>query len=303
MRLDKLLRVFTAACLLVACTKTEKIGLPVAQSEPKAEAKDPGAAAPNLGGVAAEGLGANPATTPGVKVEETVKARISGEVASQTKSQISFRVAGFIHELKLKAGDACSKGDVLAVLDSRDLKLSLDIARSQRDLAKVARLNAEQEFQRELQLKKENVSTESMFDRQKAGFDKSKLDLQLAELRVVQAEQGLQDAKLVAPYDCIVTKQLRNLGESVKVGDLVYELYNTTDIELNFSVPENLAGHIKVGDKLKVTISSTGYSGNLEVIRVVPLVEQASRTFRVIAKAPEKDARLVPGLFAEAQLP
>ena len=237
-------------------------------------------------------------TTP----DGNVNTRLSGEVASQTKSQLSFRVGGFIQDLKVKTGMACKKGDVLAVLDTRDYKLSLDMARSQKEMARVALGNAQSEFQREEELKKANVSTESMFDKLKTGYDKARLDLQMADLKLTQAEQAMQDTKLTAPYDCVVTKQLKNVGERVNAGDAVFELYATTDVELNFQVPERLAGKIKVGDKLRVSIPATGFAGDLEVVRLVPVVEQASRTFRVIAKAPEQDQRIVPGLYAEAQL-
>jgi multidrug resistance efflux pump len=124
----------------------------------------------------------------------------------------------------------------------------------------------------------------------------------MADLKLTQAEQAMQDTKLVAPYDCVVTKQLKNVGERVNPGDAVFELYSTSDVELNFQVPERMAGKIKVGDKLKVSIPATGFAGELEIIRLVPVVEQASRTFRVIAKAPQQDERVVPGLYAEAQL-
>ncbi len=211
-------------------------------------------------------------------------------------------MAGFIQELKFKTGMTCKKGDVLAVLDTRDYRLALDMARSQKEMARVALTNAQSEYQREEELKKANVSTESMFDKLKAGYDKARLDLQMADLKLTQANQAMQDTKLSAPYDCIVTKQLRNVGEKVNPGDAVFELYSTSDVEMNFQVPERMAGRIKVGDKIKVTIPATGFSGELEVIRLVPVVEQASRTFRVIAKAPDQDQRVVPGLYAEAQL-
>ena len=310
----KSLILWASGMLFLGCTKN-KVDLPPAQTASKpveqsapvateqpatssslvADGQSAGAIAEPLAPSAAEA-----AQT--AKADEIANTRISGEVASQTKSQLSFRVGGFIQELKIKTGVTCKKGEVLAVLDSRDYRLSLDMARAQKEMAKVALGNAQSEYQREVELKKENVSTESMFDKIKAGFDKAKLDLQMAELKQTQAEQALQDNRLVAPYDCVVTKQLRNVGESVKPGDAVYELYNTSDVELNFSVPERLAGKIKVGDKLKVSIPATGFSGQLEVIRLVPVVEQASRTFRVIAKAPEQDQRIVPGLYAEAQL-
>ncbi len=317
----KNLILWASGLLLLACTKS-KVDLPAAQpvtqpAAPSSAAPAEQAATPSTPALGVQPAGALAEPTPAAvaqteasaaaaaqtaKADEIANTRISGEVASQTKSQLSFRVGGFIQELKVKTGASCKKGEVLAVLDSRDYRLSLDMARSQKEMAKVALGNAQSEFQREVELKKENVSTESMFDKIKAGFDRAKLDLQMAELKQTQAEQALQDNRLVAPYDCVVTKQLRNIGESVKPGDAVYELYDTSDVELNFAVPERLAGKIKVGDKLKVSIPATGFSGQLEVIRLVPVVEQASRTFRVIAKAPEQDQRVVPGLYAEAQL-
>ncbi len=305
---------WTSGLLLLGCTKS-KVDLPATPPKPAAAtpapaaetapggdaqaapAPAPAASAAAQGTTAASGAAAT-STTP----DGNVNTRLSGEVASQTKSQLSFRVGGFIQDLKFKTGMACKKGDVLAVLDTRDYRLSLDMARSQKEMARVALNNAQSEFQREEELKKANVSTESMYDKLKTGFDKARLDLQMADLKLTQAEQAMQDTKLVAPYDCVVTKQLKNVGERVNSGDAVFELYNTTDVELNFQVPERLAGKIKVGDKLKVSIPATGFAGDLEVVRLVPVVEQASRTFRVIAKAPDQDQRVVPGLYAEAQL-
>jgi len=297
---------WTSGLLLLGCTKS-KVDLPAATPQaattlPAADATAP-TPAPAANAPAPVENAAAPAagTTPAVQ-NSNANTRLSGEVASQTKSQLSFRVGGFIQELKVKTGAACKKGDVLAVLDVRDYKLSLDMARSQKEMARVALTNAQSEFQREEELKKANVSTESMFDKVKAGYDKARLDLQMADLKLTQAEQALQDTKLLAPYDCVVTKQMRNVGERVNPGDAVFELYATTDVELNFQAPERMAGKIKVGDKLKVSIPATGFSGDLEVVRLVPVVEQASRTFSVIAKGPEQDQRVVPGLYAEAQL-
>ncbi|WP_141734593.1 efflux RND transporter periplasmic adaptor subunit [Oligoflexus tunisiensis] len=301
---------WTGGLLLISCTKN-KVDLPatpppaaVSTPAPTGDAQAAPATMPAQPAAAPAATATVPAATTAAapSVESNVGMRLSGEVASQTKSQLSFRVGGFIQDLKVKTGVNCKKGDVLAVLDTRDYKLSLDMARSQKEMAQVALTNAKSEFEREEELKKANVSTESMFDKLKAGYDKARLDLQMADLKLTQAQQALQDTKLVAPYNCVVSKQLRNMGERVNPGDAVFELYDTTDVELNFQVPERLAGKIKIGDKLKVSIPATGFAGDLEVVRLVPIVEQASRTFRVIAKAPEHDERVVPGLYAEAQL-
>jgi RND family efflux transporter MFP subunit len=230
-----------------------------------------------------------------------VSSRLSGEVSSQRRSNLAFRVPGFVQEIKLRPGNSCKKGDVLAVLDPRDFRLNFDIAKNQRDLARVALDNSKGDFDREEQLRKENASTAAFFDKVKAGYEKAKLDYELADLNVRRAEQALSDTRLVAPYDCVVAKQMKYVGENVQSGNAVFEIYDTTDVELNFSVPERLAGQLKVGDSLQVSIPATAYKGSVEIIRLVPVVEESSRTFRVVAKAPQ-DQRVVPGLYAEASL-
>lgn len=291
-----------------ACTKKdEKVSLPkaaIVQEGAPSPAPAP-AASPAGQALAQEQPPATPAPVPPnpspAPPEATVQTRLTGEVSSQRKTSLAFRVTGFIQEIKSKPGDPCKKGQVLATLDDRDYRLALDVARSQRDVARVGLGNAKSEFDREEELRRQNVSTEAMYDKLKASFDKARLDLQLAELNLKKAEQAMQDTKLTAPYDCVVTKQLKYTGENVQSGNVALEIYDTTNPELNFSVPERMAGQLKVGDALEVTIPATGFKGSVPIIRLVPVVEESSRTFQVITQAPS-DPRIVPGLYAEAML-
>ncbi len=291
-----------------ACTKNkdEKVALPekpvVSEVGSSAGAQEQTAAAPAAADAVPATSGEPLAPAPAPKAaEQSVQTRLSGEVSSQRKTNLAFRVTGFVAEIRAKPGDACKKGDVLATLDARDYKLSADMARSQKEMAQVALTNAKSEFGREEELRRQKVSTEAMYDKLKAGFDKARLDLQLAELNLTKAEQALSDTKLTAPYDCVVSKQLKYTGENVQSGNAVFEIYDTTDIELNFSVPERMAGKLKVGDNLQISIPATGFSGEVAIIRLVPVVEESSRTFKVITRAPD-DQRIVPGLYAEATL-
>lgn len=302
---------------LNACTKKEekvslpekaivseagKTQVPQAQAAPATPAADAAPASAEAAPAPASPDAASAAASPAAATDpKNVQTRLTGEVSSQRKASMAFRVTGFIQDIKVKPGEACKKGQTLATLDDRDYRLALDVARSQRDVARVALGNAKSEFDREDELRRQNVSTEAMYDKLKAGFDKARLDLQLAELNLKKAEQAMQDTKLSAPYDCVVTKQLKYTGENVQSGNVVFEIYDTTDAELNFSVPERMAGKLKVGDSLQVTIPATGFKGSVSIVRLVPVVEESSRTFRVITQAPV-DPRIVPGLYAEAML-
>jgi len=297
---------------LLACTPGgDKVSLPekpIASVPPKSETPVVQASPASGEAQAAPAAPAEPAAATAplneakAKSETTaVSSRLSGEVSSQRRSNLAFRVPGFVQEIKLRPGNNCKKGDVLATLDPRDFKLGYDIAKNQKELARVALENSKSEFEREDHLRKENASTAAYFDKVKAGFDKSKLDYELADLNLKKAEQALSDTRLVAPYDCVVAKQMKYVGENVQSGNAVFEIYDTTDVELNFSVPERLAGQIKVGDQLQISIPATSYKGSVEIIRLVPVVDENSRTFKVVAKAPQ-DQRVVPGLYAEASL-
>ena len=232
-----------------------------------------------------------------------MKSRFSGSVTTRSKASMAFKVSGFIDEILVQTGQGCHKGDVLAKLDPRDYKINRDMAQAQLNLARVALTNATREYNRENALYKQKASTDSNFDRLTAGLDKAKIDVQMAELRLQQASQALEDTVLKAPYDCVVTKQVKNAHENVAVGAAVMEIYNIADLEFQFSVPENMAGKLVVGDKLDIQVPATGFTEKLEIIRLVPVITDINRSFQIVVRAPANDSRVVGGLYAEAVMP
>ncbi len=260
----------------------------------------PAAATPAGNGAAAPAAQTGDAQTAAAnKAAEAVQLSFPGAVSSQRRSTLSFRVPGFVKTINLRAGNTCKKGATLATLDPRDYQLQLDMAKSNLESARVAAKNAETEFKREEELKAQNASSESSYDRVKTTSDNAKVNVKIAELNLTKAEQALGDTRLVAPYDCVISKQLTNVSESIKAGDGAFEVYDVSDIEVSFNVPERLAGKLKIGEKVEVRIPATGFQGNLDIARIVQVVDDKTRTFQIVAKAPQGDARIVPGLYAE----
>lgn len=229
-------------------------------------------------------------------------ARLTGEVSAPRRSVLAFKQQGFIATIQSKAGSVVKKGDVLATLDTQDFTLRLEFARARKEQAKIAAATAEKELKREQQLAKDNASTEMALDRVQAQFDQAKLALKLAELDVVSAQRALDEARLVAPYDCSVVDQIKDEAEWVRPGDGVFTVFDTQPPEIKLVAPERLMGKIAVGDQLKFFIPSAGFEGIAEVVRVVSVVNERTRTFQVYARPKDSDSRLVPGSYAEALL-
>jgi RND family efflux transporter MFP subunit len=306
----------TVAALAVGCDakKDSKIALPAEPPAPKAAVSDkPAEADAPAAGEAPAADATKAADTPPAAdapataaapppaAAETV-ARLTGEVAAPRRSVLAFRQQGFIEAIKAKAGALVKKGDVLATLEPQDFELRLDLARARRDQGKVALDNADKELRRERQLQSENASTATALDRVQAQYDQARLALKLAELEVLNAQRALDDTKVLAPYDCIVAEQLKDQAEWVRVGDGVFNVFDTQLPEIKLAAPERLMGKIAVGDALQVVVPSAGFSGRAQVVRMVPVISERTRTFQVIARPDGNDQRIVPGSYAEALL-
>jgi len=266
----------------------------VVSSEDSAESKNGGDQIDAKMTVTRSALDATPAVVDG---DGTY--RLVGEIVAQRRSQIAFRVGGFIEEIEVKPGLLVKKGGTLARLESRDFKLRHDMAKMKKEGARIALESASREFKRENALKQENASTESNFDKVKNAFDQSQLALQMAEIELKNAENALNDVRLVAPYDCVVASQLKYEGESVQSGTAVFEIYDTASPELTLRAPEKLLGQMAVGESITVKVPSAGLSGTAKIIRIVPVVNEKTRTFNVTAQFDSVTDKLVPGLFAE----
>ena len=234
--------------------------------------------------------------------KKEIEFRINGEVSAIRNSQIAFRAVGFIDNVRVKPGAFVKKGQILATLDDRDFALRFALAQARQEQAKISMESAEKEFKREQQLRNEKASTASVYDKIKAGFDQSSLSLKLAQLDVAVADLSLKDTRLLAPYDCVVVRQMKYEGENVPAGTAVFEVYDTAEPEITLTAPERLMSSFAIGGQLSVSIPSAAYTGKAEIIRIVPVVSQKTRTFQITAKLLEYNSKIVPGSYAEASL-
>lgn len=232
--------------------------------------------------------------------DKSLPVRLSGNVEANRHAELAFRVPGFLGQVAAKSGTSVKKGELLATLDERDYVLRLELAKSRRDLARVGFDVAKKELEREKQLRTESVSTESNFDRTFAAFEQARLQLRLAELDVQSSMQGLDDTKLRAPYDGVVVSTKKQEGENVPAGTTVVDFVGSGEPEVTLNAPEKMLGVIKVGSKLQVHVPSVGFTGDAEVMRVVPVISEKNRSFQIFAVFKSAPAKVVSGLYAEA---
>jgi RND family efflux transporter MFP subunit len=120
------------------------------------------------------------------------------------------------------------------------------------------------------------------------------------------AKLDLRDAVVAAPFDGVITKRMKGLGDYLTGAPLVEVLELTTvdRLEAELSLPEAYFATVQPG-KTVVTLRSPLLKSPLDVTvsRVIPQIDAAHGTFIFRAAIPSGSAMgLVPGAFVLAQV-
>lgn len=224
--------------------------------------------------------------------------RLLGQVSSQEKILLSFKVTGIIRSILVKPGSQVKKGQAVAELDNTQIKLQADAARLQFERAENQLKKADLDFRVEQELHQKEVTSKAQFLNAEVTHKNAVVARDLAEVDHKTAQQNLHDSRLTAPADGTISDQLKFAGD--KSDGPVFEMYAAAPPEIFLNAPESLLSKVSLGAKLDVTFPSINVKRQASIVRVVPAVREKDRTFLVVARLVEPDPRIVPGIFAEA---
>jgi RND family efflux transporter MFP subunit len=244
-----------------------------------------------------------------VEVVEVIPKQVSytlsavGSLKTPENVIISPKKAGIIDKILVKEGDQVKKGQILVQLDDVDARLQVERAEAGVKQAVAAVETNRNIVPRYQKLHESQVIPQQTLDELILRFkvDEAKLDLAKAELNV--ARQNLLDHRITSPIEGVVNLKIASLGEHVNVApkDEILSIVQMDPLELEFYVPENWAGKIRLGSKIQFTVkafSEEKFSATLQFIS--PTADPATRNVKMKAVFANPDYRLKPGFFAEA---
>lgn len=235
-------------------------------------------------------------------VEETpLFYETTGFVKAKNTSIVSAKMMGTVEIIYVKEGQWVKKGEPLLKIYSPEVEAKVRQAEEAVQMAEKQKAFAEATYRRFEALYREKAISEQEFD-----DIRTKRDLALLQLK--RARAGLEEAKAYMAYTVVVAPQSGRIAEKkIDVGTMAAPgmplfVLEEPSYQVVFSVDESLAGKIKTGKVITVTINSLGYKGNVRVEEVAPQVDPMTRTFTVKGNLPEIDG-LRGGLFAEVKVP
>lgn len=219
-----------------------------------------------------------------------------GTVKSRSEINISPRITARILDIKVRAGDKVSKGDVIATLDPGAQRSQERSAQAALSAAKANAKRAAADAQRIKNLYAKEAATKEMYDNTMAQYQVAQAQVNAAASALKQTRIGLADTILKAPFDGIVIQRLKQPGDMGLAGAPIVAMHNSAALRLEAAVPTSCARHIHLGDQVPVRIETVEQQFTAEIDEIVPEVDPQTRTILVKAALP-LDAPLQPGLF------
>jgi membrane fusion protein, multidrug efflux system len=212
-----------------------------------------------------------------------------GSLRAVRGSDLSLEVAGVVEEITFQSGDEVQAGQVLLRLRNDD-----DVAKLQ-SLEATAQL-AQITYDRDVkQLKAQAIS--------QAIVDNDEANLRNAKAQVAQQKAMVDKKTLRAPFAGRLGLRQVDLGQFLSAGTVIATLQSLDPIFVDFLLPQQSVAQLSVGQTVRVKVDAflgREFAGKITAIN--PKVETASRNIQVRATLPNRDQKLLPGMFATVEL-
>ena len=236
---------------------------------------------------------------------------LPGEVKIRHDSRVHIvpRVAGVAVEIPQNLGASVKQGDLLLVVESRELTEQRSALLSARQRLTTATAT----YDREAGLWRQKITSEQDYLEAKQGRAEAEIALREADQRL--RALGLRDQDLGranaaaftrfeirAPFDGVLISRDVAYGESVAADAEVFELANLSGMEAEIAVPAQDLDQVREGQTVTVRAIGSGLTAEGKVSFISSTMGEASRAAIAHVEFPNPDTRWREGLFVEADI-
>jgi membrane fusion protein (multidrug efflux system) len=261
---------------------------------------------------------AAPAPKPAVGVQPAALKGVSqtfefvGRIKAVNQVDLRARVEGFLERVLFREGQDVKAGDLLYQIEKVQYQAAVDQAKANLTSAQALVVNDQLQYNRQLQLSKDQFSPQSRVDQDKATLESDKAKVLQCQAALTQAEVNLDYTDIRAPVDGRIGRTAYTLGNLVNPAsgvlativsqDPIYVLFpvSVRDLEIIRSARRG-----SNGDLAKIDIRVRLANGDEYPQRGVwnltdPQVDQRTDTLIMRATIANPERRLVDGEFVTA---
>jgi HlyD family secretion protein len=262
------------------------------------------------------------------KISQTYEA--VGTIRPLTESAIEAQISAQVLKINCAPGDAVEEGQVLVVLDSRQLNARLRQAneglsvaqksfnqmKKATDEARAGLEQAKSAYERSKKLYDSDIVSSQMLEIDKSAFlqaqarlektlegeESAKASIRKAGEIVNEAKISLGYAQVKSPATGVVVKRSIDPGDQALPGKPLLVIQTSGLLRLEANVREGLINKIKLNHTYEVTIQTLEKTIPSKIEEIIPYADPVTRTFQVKASLP-KTPGVFPGMFGRLHIP
>ena len=204
----------------------------------------------------------------------TVQANVVNNIAPMTPGRIT--------SINAEVGDHVRKGQLLVQMEETNLMQQL----SQLENLKV-------EFERTQALFEKGGASRSEFDARKTSYEVAK----------TMYDNLLENTRLISPIDGIVTARYYDSDDLYGAQRPILTVQEIAPVKLYINVSESLYTKVKKGMPVHIRLDVFGeqeFEGKVSI--VYPVIDPATRTFKVEVKIENRNEQIKPGMFGRVTM-
>lgn len=255
----------------------------------------------------------------GIKVSNAEAGNLAKEVnvpgkivaAADRMAQIVPKVEGVVTEARKNLGDTVEKGEVLALIESREMAEAVADYLAAKRAEELARTMYEREkglWEKKITAEQDYLSAKNAHQEAKIRFDLTRQKLQalghdgetLAQYDSVEAADKLRFHEVRSPLAGRVIERELTLGEYVDTTHTAFTVADLSVLWVETAIAPDDLPFVREGQK--AVISGSGGKAEGKMIFVSPAIDTKTRTAKAIIELDNKDGNWRAGDFANAAI-
>jgi len=251
-----------------------------------------------------------------VKVFKVKKQRISeklyytGVIEAWKKITITPDVGGKIAKIHVEEGDRVRKGQLLAELDTRAIRLQLEQAQAALAVTEANHKDAKRNMDRMERLKSEKAVSDQQYEKIKLSYEAAEAQLRQARATVNLAKHNLDVSLMKAPFSGVIASKNAEVGDVINpmMGGFspqsgILTLMDFSRIKIEIDVSHLDIVRIKKGQAAQLSLTvfpDRVFQGRVSLVNMT--ADPLTKKFKVEVRVDNSDLVLRPNTFGEITL-
>lgn len=215
--------------------------------------------------------------------------RGTASLVADHEADVVAKAGGVVKKIYVEEGMHVKAGQLLAQLDDADALAKAKQAEAQMRKAQATFAHAKAAIPKHLIAEFE--------------YEQDKFDLEAQRAAYEAAKIQLENTRVVAPVSGVIAERKVKVGNMVQANGVMFHLVGMDPLQAVLNVPERQLGILKPGQGVELQADALpGKSFAGTILRIAPVIDPATGTFRVTCQFHDDSDVLRPGMFARIDI-